>query len=80
MAENGWKWLEIAGNCWKCWKWVEMAGNCFKWLEMTGKAANGWKGWKWLNMARHDWNSWNGWNGLDMTDNGSKRLRMAQNV
>ena len=36
---NGWKWLDMAGNCWKVLEMdgmADMAGNVQKWLEMTG--------------------------------------------
>ena len=35
MTENGWKWLDMAGNDWNSWKWLEMAGNIWKWLKIA---------------------------------------------
>ena len=36
-GQNGLKWLDNAGNGWKCMEQLEMAGNGNKWL---------WNGWK----------------------------------
>ena len=40
MTENGWNWLEMAGNSRNGWKWFNLAGN-------------GLNGWTWLTMARN---------------------------
>ena len=45
MTGNGWKLLEMTGNC--C--------NALKLLEMTGRAGNGRNGWKWIEMAEIGW-------------------------
>ena len=41
MAENGWKWLDMAG----------MAGKGLKWLGMVDIARNYWNSWKWLKKV-----------------------------
>ena len=43
MADNGWNWLEWAGNCWKLLAITGIDGNGLKWLEMAGMAGNSWK-------------------------------------
>ena len=48
MAGNGWKWLEMAKNAFKCLEipgWLEMAGNCLIYLKRDGN------GWEWPEMA-----------------------------
>ena len=45
IVENKWKWLEMAGNCYKL---LTMATNFLTWLELMQMALNGWK---WLYMA-----------------------------
>ena len=54
---DGWKWLELAGNCWKWLEWLNIVGNGWKWLEM---AWNDWNGWKWLDIMK--WKNMNFWN------------------
>ena len=53
MAENGWKWLEMAGDDQNGWNW----------LDITGMDQNGWK---WLEKARTAGNASNNNNCLDM--------------
>ena len=61
LAENGWKWLEMAGNSWNVLKLLkaggngqkiidclELVGNDKKWLKMGG---NFWKRLEWLDSA-----------------------------
>ena len=43
MAENNWKWQEMAemvDNCLKC---LDKAGNALTWLEWLDMAGHGWK-------------------------------------
>ena len=46
MDENGLKWLDMAGNCWKLLEWLEIAEHSKKWL--------GWQ--ERLDMAGISWN------------------------
>ena len=61
IAENGWKWLEIAESCGnqleglKKLDMAKMAGYCWKCPDITGMAGHGYK---WLDMAVSGWNGY----------------------
>ena len=68
MAGKGWKWLEIAGNCWNVLEMALMGGNGYngcKGLEMAKKKCK--HGQTQVEMARHGC-KWavNGWNWMTM--------------
>ena len=55
VAHNGWngKTLMYMDN--NGWKWLDMTGNCRKYLYMAVMAEHGWKVLEWLERAVKSW-------------------------